>query len=256
MTPTLRAARAEYTPENLRAIIGLIEEASGWLSLKGTDQWQSPWPTREERDGRVRQGLESGTTWIVWAADRAVATVNAATAPSKPEVWSKADCDLSAPAVYAHRLVVARDFAGWGLGAQLIDWTGLRGHQDYGAKWIRIDVWSSNVALHEYYTKRGFKFCGKCPDRTYPSGMLFQKDIVNIAEPGSPLFAEFEPAPSPFADRGLAAAGAHATGCAFTTGTSASVAPGRGGPVLWSALAAGGLCVPLFMRPPAQIAAD
>lgn len=216
MKPTLRIAQAADTTENLLAIIRLIEEASAWLSLKGTDQWQRPWPSRRKRDARVRRGLERGMTWIVWAADRAVATVSAATAP-KLKVWSEADCDLRAPAVYAHRLVVARDFAGWGLGAQLIDWTGLRGHQEYGAKWIRIDVWSSNLALHQYYTKRGFESCGECPNRKYPSGMLFQKEIVNVSVPESPLFAEYQVPANPFADRGLAAAGALAAGSASTT---------------------------------------
>ena len=202
MTSALRIARAAYTPEHMRAILGLIDEASGWLSLKGTDQWRRPWPNRRRRDARVRWGLKGGATWIVWAADRAVATVTTATNPN-PKVWGTANCDLSALAVYAHRLIVTRDFAGWGLGAQLIDWTGLRGHRDYGAKWIRIDVWSSNQALHEYYTKRGFESCGKCPNPKYPSGMLFQKDVLDIIEPASPLFAEFETPQSPFSGSGL-----------------------------------------------------
>ena len=202
MTSMLRIARAANTPENMRAILGLIREASGWLSLKGTDQWKRPWPNRRGRDARVRQGLECGATWIVWAADRAVATVTTVARPN-PRVWRAADCDLSAPAVYAHRLIVTRDFAGWGLGKQLIDWTGLRGHRDYGAKWIRIDVWSSNLALHQYYMKRGFESCGKCQDPKYPSGMLFQKDVLDIVEPESPLFAELEAPQSPFSGSGL-----------------------------------------------------
>ena len=74
MTSTLRIARAADTPENLTAILGLIAEASAWLSLKGTDQWQKPWPSRTQRDARVRHGLQHETTWIVWAANRAVAT--------------------------------------------------------------------------------------------------------------------------------------------------------------------------------------
>lgn len=198
MTSALRIARAADTPEHMRAVIGLREEASAWLSLKGTDQWQKPWPSQRRYDARIRQGLKRGTTWIVWAADRAVATVSTAAKP-KSKVWRDAECDLSAPAVYAHRLIVARDFAGWGLGAQLIDWAGLRGHRDYGAKWIRIDVWSSNRALHEYYTKRGFQPCGECPDSSYPSGMLFQKSMLEIAEPDSPLFTESDLPASPFA---------------------------------------------------------
>jgi len=200
MTSILRIARAADTPEHMRAILGLREEARAWLSLKGTDQWQKPWPSRRRQDARIRQGLKNGATWIVWAADRAVATISTATKP-KSRVWRDAACDLSAPAVYAHRLIVTRGFAGWGLGAQLIDWAGLRGYRDYGAEWIRIDVWSSNHALHEYYTKRGFQPCGECPDARYPSGMLFQKSVLEITEPASPLFTEFDLPASPFTAR-------------------------------------------------------
>jgi hypothetical protein len=49
--------------------------------------------------------------------------------------------------------------------------------------------------------------------------MLFQKEIANVVVPESPLFAEYEAPASPFADRGLAAAGALAAGSAsITTG--------------------------------------
>jgi hypothetical protein len=36
-------------------------------------------------------------------------------------------CDLAERAVFVHRLITARKFAGSGLGAELIDWAGLRG---------------------------------------------------------------------------------------------------------------------------------
>jgi len=206
MTPTLIIARAADTPENLRTILGLVEEASEWLSRKGTDQWQKPWPSRRRRDARIRRGLKREATWIVWDGDRAVATVSMATKP-KRKVWRGADCNLSAPAVYAHRLIVTRDYAGWELGAQLIDWTGLRAYRDYGARWIRIDVWSSNLALHEYYEKRGFISCGACRNRRYPSGKLFQKDVLDIVEPVSMQFAESPVPANPLTGSGVACGG-------------------------------------------------
>ena len=55
-------------------------------------------------------------------------------------------------------------------------WTAAaRGVDRYGAQWIRIDVWTTNSALHEYYEKRGFEHCGLAPDETCPSRMLFQR---------------------------------------------------------------------------------
>jgi hypothetical protein len=60
MIATLRIAQASPTQENLRAILGLIEEAADWLPFKGTDQRAAPWPGRGQRDLRVRKGLQAG----------------------------------------------------------------------------------------------------------------------------------------------------------------------------------------------------
>ena len=178
----MRVARAEATGEHLEAVLSLIEEASAWLRSKDTDQWARPWPDKEARDARVLRGLQNGKTWIVWDGDTPAATVTLAT-HANAAVWSKqaCECDLSERAVYAHRLITARNYSGWGLGAELLNWAGLRGRR-FGAKWIRIDVWASNPALHDYYLKRGFEPCGTCADPAYPSGALFQKSISGIGQ--------------------------------------------------------------------------
>lgn len=197
MTSSLRLARAEATPENLNTILRFIAEARGYLAVKGTDQWSKPWPDKKQRDVRVWQGLERGATWIVWVGRRPAATVTVARTPNTA-VWRDAECSLDEPAVYAHRLIIDRQFAGWGLGADLIDWTGVYGHREWGAKWIRIDVWTTNEGLHGYYMNKGFDPCGIAPDPEYPSGKLFQKSVSDIPELFSPLFTELEPDPDPF----------------------------------------------------------
>ena len=198
MTPSFRITRAEATEDNKKAILRLIHQASGWLADMGTDQWQRPWPTKKERDARVWRGLEVKATWIVWAGERAAATVTVARTPNST-VWRDADCTVKDPAVYAHRLIIDRQYAGWGLGSQLIDWAGLHGQREWEAEWIRIDVWTTNVGLHRYYMNKGFEPCGKAPDPKYPSRMLFQKPVLKISEPVSPLFTEAKAAADPFA---------------------------------------------------------
>jgi ribosomal protein S18 acetylase RimI-like enzyme len=175
----MRIERARATRKDLKAVLGLIDEASTWLRTKDTDQWAKPWPDRKGRNARVKQGLKGGKTWIVWDGNIPAATVTIAE-QANVNVWSECECDLSEKAVYVHRLITAREYAGEGLGEQLIDWAGLRGQDHKRAKWIRIDVWSSNQALHEYYTKRGFEPCGKCGNPDYPSGALFQKPVTAI----------------------------------------------------------------------------
>jgi ribosomal protein S18 acetylase RimI-like enzyme len=180
------------TPDDLHEVRWLVGEATAWLRrTKDTDQWMKPWPNREARDQRLLAGLENRETWIVWDGQIPAATVTLATRPN-PAAWSEPspDCDLSERAVYAQRLITARRYAGMRLGTELIDWAGLRGQRQYGAKWIRIDVWSSNTELHEYYKKNGFRPCGTCADPDYPSGALFQKPVSAIREPVFPQFTE------------------------------------------------------------------
>ena len=185
----MRIARA--TMDCLDTVLGLIQDASNWLWTKGTDQWAMPWLDKETRDDRVFRGIRAGTTWIVWQGDIPAATITITSRPNAA-VWSPpaCGCDLSERAVYAHRLITARRYSGQGLGAGLIDWVGLQGRRQYGAKWIRIDVWTSNVALHEYYLRTGFERCGQCADPDYPSGALFQKSISKIRPAASPVFAD------------------------------------------------------------------
>jgi GNAT superfamily N-acetyltransferase len=182
MTTTMRIERVSDTGGNLEAATSLIDAAGEWLRTKDTDQWAEPWPSRKERDERVRRDLAAGKTWFIRdedAGDALAATVTVAKDPIS-FVWRDSEANLAEPAVYVHRLVTARRYAGLGLGAQLIDWAGRRGHTFYGARWIRIDVWTTNTDLHHYYKMQRFEPCGLCADLSYRSRALFQKSFEDI----------------------------------------------------------------------------
>jgi ribosomal protein S18 acetylase RimI-like enzyme len=152
-------------------LIDLIEEAARWLRGRDTDQWAEPWPDRRGRDERIRRGVELGQTWIVWDGDVPAATMTISPR-ANPDVWrDKAEDD----AVYIHRLVVSRAYAGLGLGGMMIDWAVQRELRTRRVDWVRVDVWTTNADLHDYYERQGFIRCGSCPDPRYPSGALFQK---------------------------------------------------------------------------------
>jgi GNAT superfamily N-acetyltransferase len=182
---------AQANGKHLDTVLDLIDDARSWLWTKKTDQWETPWPSVAARDERVLKGLQNGKTWIVWDGKIAAATVTIATTHN-PAVWSEpaCTCDLTERAVYVHRLITARDYAGCGLGAELVDWAGLRGRRKNRARQIRIDVWSTNTGLHNYYKSKGFKPCGNCADPEYPSGALFQKPVAGITVPALPKFTE------------------------------------------------------------------
>ena len=186
------------TTEDFDTVRGFIDEAAAWLRTKNTNQWAAPWPDPAARDARVMRGLAGEKTWIVRDGDVAAATVTL-TPRLNPKVWSRpaCTCDLGERAVYAHRLITARSYHGQGLGAQLIDWAGLRARGEYGARWIRIDVWTTNAELHDYYRKTGFEPCGECADPAYPSGKLFQKRTSRIEAADIPLLDYTPPAARP-----------------------------------------------------------
>jgi GNAT superfamily N-acetyltransferase len=173
---------------DMTCIIGLIDEAAGWLAAaKGTDQWQRPWPNEPARDQRIRRGIKVGRTWIVEdrnePADsprRLIGTVSCGRGGNK-KLWTRRE--RNEPAVYISRLIVSRLHAGRGLGATLMNWAGLRGVRQWGAEWLRLDVWTTNLDLQSYYKAQKFNHV-----RTwdfddpweYPSAALFQKPAIEI----------------------------------------------------------------------------
>jgi GNAT superfamily N-acetyltransferase len=141
---------------DMATILGLINEAGSWLAERGTDQWSRPWPDRRQRDARVERGIASGCTWMV--QDEAVAIGTISCRPDgNSRLWTQ--LERREPSVYVSRLIVCRDYGGQAIGNELFDWAGKWAAAQYGARWIRVDVWTTNLALHDYYAKRGFGSC-------------------------------------------------------------------------------------------------
>lgn len=188
MTESLMIRRA--VADDMQAILDMIDEAAAWLAEKGTDQWARPWPDRESRDRRIRNGLRSGDTWMVEVDGAPVATVTFRKRGNW-KLWTILErCHR---AVYLSRLIVRRDYAGSGIGEALVDWAGLRARRDWRARWTRIDVWTTNAALHNYYEKRGFQSRGirrSAQRAQYPSAALFQKPTASIDPAALTWFTE------------------------------------------------------------------
>jgi hypothetical protein len=167
------------------AVIGLIDDAAGWLRTRDTDQWRSPWPNRVGRNGRVLESIRQGKTWICWDRRTPAATLTAD--PDHDPYWSPDPG--SKPAVYVHRLVVARRYAGMHLGASLLNWAGRTGRLAHGAHSIRISAWTTNLVLHQYYSRQGFSLRGFHADDGYPSAARFEKLTSVIPFSWPPLFS-------------------------------------------------------------------
>ncbi|URN01974.1 GNAT family N-acetyltransferase [Actinomadura madurae] len=177
-------------PDELRKVLALIDHAARWLrETKGTTQWARPWPNEDDRTKRVYEALLNADTWLLFDGERAIGTVSIRLIGHE-ELWTPEECRTEA--VYLHRLVIDRDHAGRGLGAELIDWAGRKGaSQQKNAELIRIDVWTDNTELHAYYRRLGFRDVAiRQTSDNAPSGALFEKPLPPPAPARHPRIAE------------------------------------------------------------------
>jgi predicted N-acetyltransferase YhbS len=81
--------------------------------------------------------------------------------------------------MYLHRLIVRRKYSG--IGTDVIEWACKRAGE-LGNDWVRIDVWTDNIGLHQYYEQRGFRHVRTLDLSDYPSGALFQRKATDRRE--------------------------------------------------------------------------
>ncbi|AHH15753.1 acetyltransferase (GNAT) family protein [Nocardia nova SH22a] len=169
MTIRIRQAR----PADLGTICRLRLRRTVWLAARGSDQW-----TRQGRGLPIEQfarvvarAVADGETWIAEVDGEPAGTVTV-NDRADPGLWSPGEL---ADAVIVHYMIVDLRFAGCGVG------TALLGHAAALARarsrnYVRLDAWTANTDLHEYYRANGFRlvrFAG--PQASGPSGALFER---------------------------------------------------------------------------------
>ncbi|MFJ6566711.1 GNAT family N-acetyltransferase [Streptomyces sp. NPDC091292] len=134
-------------PSDVAKLLAFREEAAAWLTRLGSDQWQRPYPA-----DRLLATVEAGTVFMVVDDDVTAATITL-TPDAEDGLWTESE--LSEPSRFINKLTVGRAYAGQNLGGRLLDWAGGRAYRD-GAKWLRLDAWTTNEALQRYYLRQGF----------------------------------------------------------------------------------------------------
>lgn len=160
-------------------LVQLRAEAAHWLAERGSDQWKNDWPNPDAMIARIREAVRNGETWCVQDRDVVIGTLSLNHTPY-PGLWTPAE--LAEPSRYAHRVIVTRTYAGTGLGAELLDWAATQAAHA-GEKWLRVDVWTTNISLQNYYLRHGFQHVRTLDLDGYPSGALFQRATEECATP-------------------------------------------------------------------------
>lgn len=158
-------------PDDLDILIAFRDETARWLASQGIDQWSTPWPSQDLMIKGMLRNIEGQETFIVWDGKTAAATITV-DHWANPDLWT--EVERAEPALYAHKLTVARAYAGRALGTELLDWAGTRA-ANAGATWLRVDVWTTNHKLQRYYLDHGFTHVRTVALPHNPSGALFQR---------------------------------------------------------------------------------
>jgi len=157
-------------PDDLTAVARLLDEAGNWMRSRGiTDQWPIRFPLSD-----LAQRVDRGELHIACDDDTAIGTF-ALDNYADREFWH--DDPDGTRAGYLHRLTVARDPAGQGIGAKLVDHAASL-VANSGRHWLRLDCAKNNTRLHAYYTHLGFTHLRTIDIPHRKSGALFERHVL------------------------------------------------------------------------------
>ncbi|MFJ3758853.1 GNAT family N-acetyltransferase [Streptomyces sp. NPDC090080] len=138
---------APAEPHDVTKLLAFREDAAAWLRKLGSDQWSRPYPA-----DKLLATIQSGTVFMLRDGHTTAATITL-TPDAEDGLWT--DAELAEPSMFVNKLTVDREYAGQNIGGRLLDWAGDRAHRA-GAKWVRLDAWTTNEGLQQYYLRQGF----------------------------------------------------------------------------------------------------
>lgn len=139
---------AAAEPHDLATLLSFREEAAAWLRGLGSDQWSRPYPA-----DKLLATIEAGIVFMLRDGHTTAGTITL-TPDAEEGLWT--GDELSEPSMFVNKLTIARAYAGHNLGGRLLDWAGDRAHRA-GARWLRLDAWTTNEGLQRYYLAQGFR---------------------------------------------------------------------------------------------------
>ncbi|GGK57420.1 hypothetical protein GCM10011591_31970 [Nocardia camponoti] len=160
------------TVADLPLICRLRVQRTDWLTARGSDQWSVAGNGKSIEIFAVAVGraLNAGETWIAEVDGTPAGTITV-NHRADPGLWSR---DELAESVIVHFMIVDLSFAGCRIGdVMLTHATTLARAQQ--KNWVRLDAWTTNTGLHNYYRRAGFRLSRIARTAAGPSCALFER---------------------------------------------------------------------------------
>ncbi|UVI27591.1 GNAT family N-acetyltransferase [Paenibacillus spongiae] len=157
VNPDIRAFHAK--PEDTAAIQELLVQTARWLKSRGSLQWGGLLAGIDSHD--TAGSILRGNVFVCKEGDTLAGMMMLLPEPSEwdRQLWGEEGHE---GAIYLHRLAINRDYAGRGLGRDMMQWAE-QGIRFPGKDRIRLDCIADNPALNDFYTRIGYEFMGQAP---------------------------------------------------------------------------------------------
>ena len=144
-------------PNEVNAVMKVIEDAKKTLAKAGSDQWQNGYPNADI----IIDDIISGQAYVVLEEGEVIAYAAVTRSPESAYdaiyegKWQGGELEY----LVFHRIAVARDAQGQGVAQTFLE--GLIEGFDYLD--FRSDTHAKNIAMQHIFEKLGFKQVGKVP---------------------------------------------------------------------------------------------
>ncbi len=171
-TPIGTITIVQAQPANLAIITGILEEAASWIASLDIDQWQPGDFRQSANQSRIAQNINRGEAYLALYDKQVIGTITVqAGSAIDEELWGH---ERLHDALYVHRLVIQRKYAGKGIGSIFLRWAEQLA-MDAGKPFLRLDCMAANTALCAYYERYGFMCRGIIGQKWKAS--LYEKSV-------------------------------------------------------------------------------
>lgn len=159
--------------DDTQDIMRLLVNTAEWLLSKGSNQWNGL--LRGEDSHNTPEAINRGEVFIFRQDPKIAGMVILLQEPNAwdLDLWGAKATDKTA--IYLHRLAINRNFAGKGIGRNIMSWVD-ENAPSLGKRVIRLDCLANNEVLNDFYRQLGYEHVGNASN-SYGEFSKFEKRV-------------------------------------------------------------------------------
>jgi GNAT superfamily N-acetyltransferase len=143
-------------PEDANHVINMLKKIAQWMQNNEIHQWQ--YLLMGGDDDEIKASISKKETFIILNDKGIVGTFTLS--PHQSE-WDQQifGIDTEPDSLYLHRLAIAPEFMGNGLGSDIVKW--IHANVKSNKLYLKLDCVADNIKLNHFYKENGFEYIGE-----------------------------------------------------------------------------------------------